>query len=190
MFATAWLRRLDCQTASLSASNTIHTFKMANPLSPEKLLEIIKSTITSPSSSGSSSPPDDVSTTSTLTNPTSLIALLVHAIHTSLGFRQVRPAPPTLDSDGATSQDPLERNKWPREWWERNSARGEESFSLEYRHEQSSLVFQVRIARLGGRTVVNAVAVEVRLSIHLLQRTVAIADTSLYIPFVRARAAF
>lgn len=36
----------------------------------------------------------------------------------------------------------------------------EESFAFEYRHEQSSLVFQVRIGRLGGRTIVNAVAVE------------------------------
>ncbi|KAK9898085.1 hypothetical protein P389DRAFT_65582 [Cystobasidium minutum MCA 4210] len=148
---------------------------MTDPLSPEKLLEIIKSTVLSggaSSSSGTSTSTSEAEQSTsdnnddnsgnassiTLANTTSLIALLVHSIHTSLGFRQTRPAPPNIDSEGSTSQDPLVRNKVRQDWFDGKSE--EESFSFEYRHEQSSLVFQVRIARLGGRTVVNAVAVE------------------------------
>lgn len=161
----------------LALRTSARTDNMGDPLSPAKLLDIIQSAIikagsasTASSSSSSSSTAADPSpsaeerstrssSSAVLTNTTSLIALLVHSIHTALGFRQTRPAPPTLDEDGNTSQDPLQRNKVSKEWFENNSK--EESFSFEYRHEQSSLVFQVRISRLGGRTVVNAVAVEV-----------------------------
>lgn len=162
--------------ASLVQLNSI----MTDPLSPEKLLEIIKNAVVVPASSSSTSSSSGggeasssssttstteqstsstSNTTATLSNSTSLIALLVHSIHTSLGFRQTRPQPPTIDNEGTTSQDPLTRNRITTDWFENNSK--EESFSFEYRHEQSSLVFQVRIGRLGGRIVINAVAVEV-----------------------------
>jgi hypothetical protein len=161
---------------SQSAPSTSHTADMGDPLSPERLLDVIRSSVLSDSAAvaASSSPSGDEQSSSTsssagtntttsnavtVSNSTSLVALLVHSIHTSLGFRQTRPAPPNIDSDGNTSQDPVQRNKVSKEWFENNSR--EESFAFEYRHDQSSLVFQVRIARLGGRTVVNAVAVEV-----------------------------
>lgn len=152
---------------------------MGDPLSPEKLLEILRSVVLeAPSASSSSSGPassgegpassstdtsssSNTSTSIILKNSTSLIALLIHSIHTSLGFRQTRPAPPIIDSDGNTSQDSLQRNKLNKQWFDNSS--NEESFAFEYRHDQSSLVFQVRIGRLGGRTVINAVAVEVSL---------------------------
>jgi len=170
----------DALTSPISGSlqlehrSTGDTADMGNPLSPERLLEIIQSTVQSASEASTSASDEQSSSTSsttdtnsgnnssspiTISNSTSLIALLVHAIHTSLGFRQTRPAPPTIDSDGNTSQDPLQRNRVNKEWFESNSK--EESFAFEYRHDQSSLVFQVRIGRLGGRTVINAVAVEV-----------------------------
>lgn len=151
------------------------TNDMGDPLSPERLLDLIRNAVLSDSpaaasassnaeeQSSSTSSSASTSTTSnngvTVSNSTSLIALLIHSIHTSLGFRQTRPTPPTIDSEGNTSQDPVQRNKVAKEWFENNSK--EENFAFEYRHDQSSLVFQVRIARLGGRTVVNAVAVEV-----------------------------
>lgn len=162
---------------------------MGDPLSPEKLLEILRGVVleaapttlaaastsstssssgqavsgeeqTASSSTASSSNNDNSDHIIIIKNSTSLISLLIHSIHTSLGFRQTRPTPPKIDSEGNnTSQEPLERNKITKEWF--NNCSNEESFYFEYRHDQSSLVFQVRIGRLGGRTVVNAVAVEV-----------------------------
>lgn len=179
-------------------------------LSPDKLLDIIRSTVVVPASASSvdaarSSEAAASSGTSTgdaagqgsssasqadsavvLRNSTALIALLVHAIHTSLGFRQVRPVsppPPSSNEDNnATIQDPSQqqqRNKINQDWYEAKS--DEESFSFDYRHEQSALLFQIRIARLGGRTVINAVAVEVCLfsDVYLSQLLKTYADTFL-----------
>jgi hypothetical protein len=120
---------------------------MANPLSPDTLQDLIKQLL-----------PDDVGS---LRNAATAIALLAHAIHTSLGFRLVKPAVTrSEDSDGNNNNDAKAQNKLPKDWLERNAE--DESFALSYRHEQSSLLFEVRITRLGTRLVVNAVAVEVR----------------------------
>jgi len=120
---------------------------MANPLSPETLQDLIKQLL-----------PDDVGS---LRNAATAIALLAHAIHTSLGFRLVKPAVTRSEDPAGNNNDAKAQNKLPNDWLERNAE--DESFALSYRHEQSSLLFEVRITRLGTRLVVNAVAVEVRL---------------------------
>lgn len=118
---------------------------MSDPLAPSALLSTLLSLL-----------PAQVTA---LDNATASIALLAHAIHTSLGFRLVKPASAFSDPESSSSSDPQVRNKLTKDWVDRQS--GEESFALSYRHEQSSLLFEVRIGRLGGRIVVNAVAVEV-----------------------------
>lgn len=126
------------------------------------------------------------STSSPLVHPADAIAALVHAIHTALQFRLVtaggqadpRPAtqasssgPNDVDdaddaaSETATAVDPQEEddqtageNRLPDGW----NSRGEDSYSFEYRHEQSAMVFRVRVGRMGGRVQIDAMA-EVRL---------------------------
>ena len=116
---------------------------MSNALAPSQLLSTLLGLL----------PPE----VGVLDNATAAIALLAHAIHTALGFRLVKPA--ATDSEASSSTDPQVRNKLSKDWVDRAS--GDESFALSYRHEQSSLLFEARIGRLGGRIVVNAVAVEV-----------------------------
>jgi hypothetical protein len=77
--------------------------------------------------------------------PTAALALLVHALHVRLGFR--------LDP-------PRDGNVLPDDWL---ASKGD-YIALRYRHEQSSMVFELNITRVGGRAVVNAIAVEVSLS--------------------------
>jgi len=115
---------------------------MSNALAPSQLLSTLLGLL----------PPE----VGVLDNATAAIALLAHAIHTALGFRLVKPA--ATDSEASSSTDPQVRNKLSKDWVDRAS--GDESFALSYRHEQSSLLFEARIGRLGGRIVVNAVAVE------------------------------
>ncbi|WVW83682.1 hypothetical protein I302_105703 [Kwoniella bestiolae CBS 10118] len=124
------------------------------------------------------------STSSPLPNPTDSIAILVHAIHTSLRFRLIQSsttaAGPSGSSslaqpvgegatgddidDGAsettTAVDAEEADSTPQEGvlnegW---NHRGEDSYTFQYRHEQSSLVFRVRIGRMGNRVQVDAMA--------------------------------
>lgn len=118
---------------------------MSDPLSPTALRSALLSLL-----------PAELSS---LPNATAAIALLSHAIHTSLGFRLVKPA--GIDEEASASNDPNTRNKLAKDWIDRSS--GDDSFAFSYRHEQSSLLFEVRVGRLGGRTVINAVAVEVRI---------------------------
>lgn len=129
---------------------------MTDPLSPDSLHIILRNIIASDASTSTSSSSNSAND-ATLSNATSLIAALAHSIHTSLGFRQIRPKPQGEERE--SSVDPLIRNRLSSEWWKRCSE--DESFEFQYRHDQSSLIFQIRISRLGGRTVVNAVAVEV-----------------------------
>lgn len=49
-------------------------------------------------------------------------------------------------------------NVLPVEW----NKSGPGHYTFRYRHEQSSLEFVMKIAKLGGRTLINAIAVEVR----------------------------
>ncbi|WVF71666.1 hypothetical protein IAT40_006474 [Kwoniella sp. CBS 6097] len=174
---------------------------MSDPLSTNTLLSILPRLLPG-------------STTSPLPNPADAVAALVHAIHTSLGFRliqsQPQPQPQTQTpsqeaNEGRTGHD--DRNAWLsagadaedidvddgasetttavdpeaeqdqeqeqeqeqgnntgganvaenrlREGW---NARGEESYTFQCRHGQSSLSFRIRIGRMGGRVQVDAMA--------------------------------
>jgi hypothetical protein len=121
------------------------------------------------------------STSSPLPHPTDAVAALVHAIHTSLGFRlvgqpsgpasaqaaqpsQAIPEPEAEADDGASEtatavdqEEDAERapaGRLPEGW----NARGEDSYAFEYRHEQSAMTFRVRVGRMGGRVQVDAMA--------------------------------
>lgn len=118
---------------------------MANPLLPDKLAPLLIELL----------PVNAV-----LSNPASAIAALAHATHTSLGFRLTKPAPQANNAGEEAQNELSQRNKLAGTWFERCSE--DESFAISYRHEQSSLLFELRIGRLGGRIVVNAVAVEVK----------------------------
>ena len=129
---------------------------MAAPLAPDTLAALITQLL----------PANAV-----LSNSASAIAVLAHAIHSSLGFRLVKAAPPPVTGPEETvSQQPSQQNKLASSWFERCAE--DESFATSYRHEQSSLLFEVRIGRLGGRIVVNAVAVEVRMFAEVLSQEV------------------
>ncbi|KAL7009058.1 hypothetical protein EMMF5_001255 [Cystobasidiomycetes sp. EMM_F5] len=87
-------------------------------------------------------------------SPVTALALLAHTIHTALGFRLTKPASVTEPA----SDDPQQRNRLAHEWIASKSH--DESFSFTYTHTQSSMVFEVRINRLGNRVVFNALGVE------------------------------
>ena len=117
------------------------------------------------------------STTSPLPHTTDALAALVHTIHTALAFRLIRPTTEdTPDAalqeqqdfdDGASEtttavdQDEAEGDVEGRLWTGWNH-RAEDSYSFEYRHEQSSMTFRLRVGRMGGRIQIDAMA-EVRL---------------------------
>lgn len=77
------------------------------------------------------------------------IAVLLHTAMIALGFRLIA----VDDSSSATSYD---NNVLPSEW---NSHAP--NYTFRYRHEQSSLEFVLKLAKLGKRTLINAIAVEV-----------------------------
>lgn len=76
--------------------------------------------------------PDDAK----LPNAIAALAALVHALHSSLDFRLTSTLPAF---DDARKTD----------------------YSFTYRHPQSAMEFEVKVGKLGGRAVVNAIAVEV-----------------------------
>jgi len=85
-----------------------------------------------------------------LASPQDAIAALVHSALTALAFRLVVigqvSTPLTLES-----------NVLPVEW----NKNGPAHHSFRYRHEQSSLEFLVNVSKLGTRTLINAIALEV-----------------------------
>ncbi|EJD01182.1 uncharacterized protein FOMMEDRAFT_125897 [Fomitiporia mediterranea MF3/22] len=84
----------------------------------------------------------------TLTRPHDGVAALSHSILSALGFRLVG----VDDSSSSTFAE----NVLPDEW----NAHGPGSYTLRYRHDQSSLEFIVKITKLGTRTLINAIASE------------------------------
>ncbi|KAL7409049.1 PI31 proteasome regulator N-terminal-domain-containing protein [Mrakia frigida] len=102
----------------------------SNPLSPSSLLALLPSLL----------PPSSP----TLTSPTDALVALIHTIHIALGFRFA------LASD--YTNDRVLSEEW--------NARGPESYKLEYKHEQSGLTYLVRVGVMGGRAMVDAMAVE------------------------------
>ncbi|KAF8897413.1 PI31 proteasome regulator N-terminal-domain-containing protein [Infundibulicybe gibba] len=78
-----------------------------------------------------------------LASPQDGIAALVHTAMSLVGFR--------LSVVGESSPNVLPQN------WNQH---GPEYYNFEYRHDQSSLEFVVKITKLGGRTLVNAIATD------------------------------
>src|ERR1700753_3914304 len=109
---------------------------MANPLDPAALIASLP-TLLPLSKQNLSSPQDG-------------IAALLHTAMTSLAFRLI-----AID-DSSTSISSLA--VLPDEW-NKNSPN---HFMFKYKHDQSSLVFVLTITKLGGRTLINAIALEVR----------------------------
>lgn len=83
------------------------------------------------------------------------LAALVHTIFTTLGFRLIA-------IDDTSSARTFENNVLPEDW----NTNGLTDHALRYRHEQSSLEFLVKTVRLGQRTLINAIALEVRCCSH------------------------
>lgn len=86
-----------------------------------------------------------------LKSPQDALAALVHTVLAVLGFRLV-------GVDDSSSQGTYEDNVLPEGW----NAYGPGHYTFRYKHEQSSLEFVMKLAKLGTRFTINAIAVEVR----------------------------
>lgn len=78
------------------------------------------------------------------------LAALVHAALTTLAFRLTG-----VDETGPSLT--IENNVLPEEW----NQHGPGNYTFKYRHEQSSLEFLVKVVKLGSRTLINSIAIEV-----------------------------
>lgn len=85
-----------------------------------------------------------------LNKPQDGIAVVLHSVMTILGFRLVG-----LDDSSADTQH--EKNVLPEEWTKHSP----DSFAFRYRHDQSSLVFLLKIVKLSKRLVIHGIALEV-----------------------------
>lgn len=85
-----------------------------------------------------------------LASPHDGITSLIHAAMTVLAFRLI-----AVDDSAAAAS--YTSNVLPAEW----NKNGPSHYTLRYRHDQSSLEFLLKIAKLGPRTLINAIAVEV-----------------------------
>ena len=83
--------------------------------------------------------------TKLLASPEDAIAALIHSALTTLAFRPV-----AIDHQAESNMLPVEWNK-----------NGPSHYSFKYRHEQSSLEFIINVSKLGTRTLINAIALEV-----------------------------
>ncbi|KAJ7667871.1 PI31 proteasome regulator N-terminal-domain-containing protein [Mycena polygramma] len=84
----------------------------------------------------------------TLSSSQDGIAALLHAAMTSLSFRLIG----IDESSPATSALTV----LPEDW----NKNGPSHYTFRYRHDQSSLEFVVKVSKLGGRTLINAIALE------------------------------
>lgn len=73
----------------------------------------------------------------TLSTPISALTLLIHSIHSQLSFHLVSGSSGDITEDWTTTNE------------------------LNYKHDQSSLNFKIKLIELGGRGIVLALAVEV-----------------------------
>lgn len=89
---------------------------------------------------------------SNLAFPQDGLVALIHAIMNTISFRLVG-----LDDSGSITT--YESNILPNDW----NKYGPSNYTLRYKHEQSSLEFVVKVSKLGVRTLVNAIALEVGL---------------------------
>ncbi|KAJ7047495.1 PI31 proteasome regulator N-terminal-domain-containing protein [Mycena alexandri] len=107
---------------------------MANVLDPAALISLLPTLL----------PPSK----KTLASSQDGIAALLHAAMTSLAFRLI-----AVD-DSSSASSPL--TVLPEEW----NKSGPSHYTLKYKHDQSSLEFVLTISKLGGRTLINAIALE------------------------------
>ncbi|KAF7355208.1 Proteasome inhibitor PI31 subunit [Mycena sanguinolenta] len=107
---------------------------MTDALDPATLISLLP-TLLPESKKGLSSPQDG-------------IAALLHAAMTSLAFRLVG-----IDDSGPSASS---LTVLPDEW----NKNGPGNYTFRYKHDQSSLEFVVKVSKLGGRTLINAIALE------------------------------
>lgn len=86
----------------------------------------------------------------TLRSPQDALVALIHSAMTALAFRLVGI------TEGTTNND-YPGNVLPEEW----NAHGPGHYTAVYKHDQSSLTFVINVSKLGGRTIINAIASEV-----------------------------
>ena len=79
------------------------------------------------------------------------IVALIHSAFHVLSFRLIAVDDSTLAS---TTLNGILSEAW--------NTNGPGNYTLRYRHEQSSLEFIIKVIQLGGRTLINAIAVGVR----------------------------
>ncbi|KAJ7507675.1 PI31 proteasome regulator N-terminal-domain-containing protein [Mycena galericulata] len=84
----------------------------------------------------------------TLSSSQDGIAALLHTALTALAFRLIAV---DESSPGSSTLTVL-----PDEW----NTNGPSHYTFRYRHDQSSLEFVVKVSKLGGRTLINAIALE------------------------------
>ncbi|KAJ7068150.1 PI31 proteasome regulator N-terminal-domain-containing protein [Mycena amicta] len=84
----------------------------------------------------------------TLSSPQDGIAALLHTAMNALAFRLIA----VDDASSSTSALTVLPDTW-------NKA-GPSHYMFKYKHDQSSLVFVLTISKLGGRTLINAIALE------------------------------
>lgn len=93
----------------------------------------------------------------TLKTPQDGIAVLLHSIMAILGFRLV-------GLDDASSDVQFDKNILPPEW----SKNSPDNFGFRYRHDQSSLVFYLKVVKLSRRLVIHGINLEVSQGRRLL----------------------
>ncbi|KAG5637458.1 hypothetical protein H0H81_004475 [Sphagnurus paluster] len=89
------------------------------------------------------------SQTKTLVSPQDAVVALIHSIFSTVGFRLI-----AIDETSPANLSLA--NVLPDGW----NKHGSGNYTLRYRHEQSSLEFVLKISKLGGRTLINAIALE------------------------------
>jgi hypothetical protein len=85
-----------------------------------------------------------------LKGPQDAVAVLCHSVMTILNFRLV-------GLDDVSSDTRFDQNTLPPEW----SKNSPDSFGFRYRHDQSSLVFYLKLVKLSRRLVIHGIALEV-----------------------------
>lgn len=85
-----------------------------------------------------------------LASPQDAIVALLHTVMATVAFRLI-----AVDDASPSTSDLA--NILPREWHKS----GPSSYTLRYKHDQSSLEFLIKVTKLGPRTLINAIALQV-----------------------------
>lgn len=130
----SYTRRVDRHRVQLASSATTMS---KNILDPSALISALQNVL----------PP----TRKRLESPQDGLAALIHTVMVSLGFRLV-------GVDESSPARSILNSVLPDEW----NQHGPGNYTFKYKHEQSSLEFVVKVVKLGSRTLINSIAVEVR----------------------------